>query len=467
MIWERDPARASRSAVGWHSVAMTLTNPGGTPSAASGTPQPADAERSAALEIRDRRTGREYEIPIEHTTIRARDLGQIHLADDDHGLVSYDPAFLNTASCRSAITYIDGDRGILQYRGYPIEELAERRSFLDIAWLLIHGELPTADEGARFAEDVRAASVLPDGIVALVASFPRGAHPMTMLMAGMAALSTYHPGAKDVDNAEARNREIPRFLGSTSALAGLVMRHLQGRALKLPAPTTDFARTLAANLFADDASYTPDPAIVHAIDVLLILQADHEQNCSTNAVRAVGSSRVDPFSAITAGIAALYGPLHGGANEAVMHDLREVGSVDHVPDLIRRSKSGEHKLMGFGHRIYKNYDPRATIIKRTTEEVFRVTGTNPLLDVAIAIEKAALSDDYFVSRKLYPNVDFYSGLIYEAIGLPMEMFTVFFASSRMAGWVAQWLEMIQDSEQKIARPRQVYTGPGRRSVPTA
>ena len=422
---------------------------------------------SDALTIVDNRTGAQYSVPIVDGAIRATDLRQITTGDDDPGLLSFDPAYLNTASCRSAITYIDGDRGILLYRGYPIEELAERRSFLDVAWLLIHGELPSAAEAAPFAEAVRDASALSDGIVRLIASFPRGAHPMTMLMSATAALAAYHPDARNVDDPASRVREIPRFLGSTASIAGLVMRHLQGRPLDLPPATADYARTLAANLFAEDASYAPDPAIVRAIDILLILQADHEQNCSTNAVRAVGSSRVDPYSAIAAGIAALYGPLHGGANEAVMHDLREVGSVSHVPELIRRAKSGEHKLMGFGHRIYKNYDPRATIIKKTTEEVFRVTGTNPLLDVAIAIEQAALSDDYFVSRKLYPNVDFYSGLIYEAVGLPMEMFTVFFATSRMAGWVAQWLELVQDAEQKIARPRQLYIGEARRSVPAS
>jgi citrate synthase len=446
---------------------MTLTNSGGRSSSSAAPAADSMGGPTPALEIRDGRTGREYQIPIEEAAIRARDLGQVHLAADDHGLLSYDPAFLNTASCRSAITYIDGDRGVLQYRGYPIEELAERRSYLDVAWLLIHGELPSASEAASFAAAVRDASVLPEGIVRLVTSFPQGAHPMTILMSAMAALAAYHPGAKDVDEAGSRDREIPRFLGSTSSLAGLVLRHFRGRPLELPAATDDYAGTLAANLFADGPGYAPDPAIVRAIDVLLILQADHEQNCSTNAVRAVGSSRVDPYSALAAGIAALYGPLHGGANEAVMRDLREVGSVLHVPELIRRAKSGEHKLMGFGHRIYKNYDPRATIIKKTTEDVFRVTGTNPLLDVAIAIEQAALSDDYFVSRKLYPNVDFYSGLIYEAVGLPVEMFTVFFATSRMAGWVAQWLEMIQDAEQKIARPRQLYVGQSRRGVPTA
>jgi citrate synthase len=445
---------------------MTLTNSAGQSSSA-GTSATAQTEAPGALEIRDSRTGRDYRIPIEDAAIRARDLGQIHVAADDHGVLSYDPAFLNTASCRSAITYIDGDRGILQYRGYAIEELAEGRSFLDVAWLLIHGELPTPAEAESFAAAVRAASVLPARVDDLVSSFPRGAHPMTMLMSAVAAMAAYRPDAKNVDDATARSAEIPRFLGSTSALAGLVMRHFQGRPLDLPPATADYARTLAANLFADGSDYAPDPAIVRAIDVLLILQADHEQNCSTNAVRAVGSSRVDPYSAVAAGIAALYGPLHGGANEAVMHDLRAVGSVEHVPELVARAKRGEHKLMGFGHRIYKNYDPRARIIKQTPEDVFRVTGTNPLLDVAIAIEQAALSDDYFVSRKLYPNVDFYSGLIYEALGLPMEMFTVFFATSRMAGWVAQWQEMIQDPEQKIARPRQLYVGPSRRSVPAS
>ena len=443
---------------------MTLANSDGRTSATSTA---SGAAGAAELEIHDARTGRDYRVPIEQGAIRARDLGQIHLADDDHGVLSYDPAFLNTASCRSAITYIDGDRGVLLYRGYPIEELAEQRSFLDVAWLLVHGELPTAAEAPAFAEAVRDASVLPEGIVRLIASFPRGAHPMAMLLSAFGALGAYHPEAKHVDDAALRQREIPGFLGSISSVAGLVLRHLQGRSLELPAPTADYARTLAANLFADSPDYDPDPAIVRAIDVLLILQADHEQNCSTNAVRAVGSSRVDPYSAFTGGIGALYGPLHGGANEAVMHDLREVGSVDHVPELIRRAKTGEHKLMGFGHRVYKNYDPRARIVKKTAEDVFRVTGTNPLLDVAIAIEQAALSDDYFVDRKLYPNVDFYSGLIYEAVGLPMEMFTVFFATSRMAGWVSQWLEMIQDAEQKIARPRQLYVGEARRSVPAS
>jgi len=444
---------------------MTLTNPGDRVA----TPEPETVTTGLAgrLEVHDNRTGRVYDLPIEDGAVKARDLGQIRAPDEEHGLFSYDPAFLNTASCRSAITFIDGDRGILMYRGYPIEQLAAGRSFLDVAWLLIHGELPTPTEADAFAEAVRAAGDLPEGIVRLIESFPRSAHPMSVLMSAVAALGAYHPEAKEVDDATLRQREIPTFLGSMASVVGLVFRHFQDRSLTLPPASHDYARTFAANLFSDGPDATLDPAIVRAIDVLLILQADHEQNCSTNAVRAVGSSRVDPYSAFAAGIAALYGPLHGGANEAVMRQLHEVGSVDHAADVIRKAKTGEHKLMGFGHRIYKNYDPRARIIKQTAEEVFKVTGTNPLLDVAIAIEQAALSDDYFVSRKLYPNVDFYSGLIYEALGLPMEMFTVFFAASRLAGWTAQWLELIQDPEQKIARPRQIYTGPTRREVPPA
>ncbi|HVA87762.1 MAG TPA: citrate/2-methylcitrate synthase [Candidatus Saccharimonadales bacterium] len=444
---------------------MTLSKPGGR-----GTASVADVdagEPSSTLEIRNARSGRTFEVPIADGAIRARDLGQIQVGTEGARLLSYDPAFLNTASCRSAITYIDGDRGVLLYRGYPIEELAAERSFLDVAWLLIHGELPTASQSRDFAEAVGDASALPQGIIQLVQSFPRGAHPMAILLSAVAALGAYHPEAKAVDDRELRAREVPAFLGTMASLLGVLFRHGRGRSLQLPAPTTDYAHTIAANLFADGPGYTADPAIVRAIDVLLILQADHEQNCSTNAVRAIGSSRVDPWSAFVGGIAALYGPLHGGANEAVMAQLREVGSVEHAADVIRRAKTGEHKLMGFGHRIYKNYDPRARIIKRTAEDVFAVTGTNPLLDVAIAIEQAALSDDYFVSRRLYPNVDFYSGLIYEALGLPTDMFTVFFAVSRMAGWTAQWLEMIDDPEQKIARPRQLYVGHARRDLPGA
>ncbi len=302
--------------------------------------------------------------------------------------------------------------------------------------------------------------------MALIRSFPRDAHPMAILMSAFAALGAYHPESKAVDDPGLRQREVPVFLGSVASLLGLLFRHGRGEALTLPPAGLDYPTTVAANLFGGPDAPAADPAIIRAIEVLLILQADHEQNCSTNAVRAVGSSRVDPYSAFAAGIAALYGPLHGGANEAVMQQLREVGSVDHVPEVIRRAKTGEHKLMGFGHRIYKNYDPRATIIKQTAEDLFKVTGTNPLLDVAIAIEQAALSDEYFVSRRLYPNVDFYSGLIYEALGLPSDMFTVFFAASRMSGWVAQWLELIDDAEQKIARPRQLYVGSPRRSLPT-
>jgi citrate synthase len=420
---------------------------------------------NATLHVRDGRTGREADLPIVDGSIRATDLLTLRDADARvDGLVSYDPAFMNTASCRSAITYIDGDAGILRYRGYPIEQLAGRISFLDVAWLLIDGELP--DETAReWHAAVDAGWELPPEVVRLVETFPRDAHPMAVLLAAWSALGAYRPGAKAVDDPDVRRRETPRFLGSIAALVALVFRHRTGRGTEPPAvgSGTGYAARLLASMFPDSGD-REDPALVRAIDVLLVLQADHEQNASTNAVRAVGSSRVDPYSATAAGIAALYGPLHGGANEAVVRALHEIGSISNVPDYIAAVKRGEHRLMGFGHRVYKSYDPRARIIKRTAEDVFAVTGTNPLLDVALEIERVALSDRYFVERKLYPNVDFYSGLIYEAIGLPVDTYTTLFAVARMAGWVAQWLEMIVDPEQKIARPRQIYVGPGERSL---
>ncbi|HEY3523795.1 MAG TPA: citrate/2-methylcitrate synthase [Candidatus Limnocylindrales bacterium] len=425
------------------------------------------ATPAPALEIRDGRTGHEHEIAIADGAIRATDLLSIGEAHTDHpGLMSYDPAFMNTASCRSAITYIDGDAGILRYRGYPIEQLAERLDFLDVAWLLIHGELPDAAASRRWALDVAGASDLPREIVELVATFPVDAHPMAVLMAAWSALGAYHPEAKAVDDQAAREAEVPRFIGSIASLAALVFRHRTERPFELPTPDdkAGYARRLLGAMFPE-AAKSSDPALTRAVDVLLILQADHEQNASTNAVRAVGSTRVDPYSATAAGIAALYGPLHGGANEAVVRMLHEIGSVDRVPTYIESVKRVERKLMGFGHRVYKSYDPRAKIIRRTAEEVFAVTGTNPLLDVALAVERVALEDEYFVSRKLYPNVDFYSGLIYEAMGLPPDTYTTIFAVARMAGWIAQWLELIADPEQKIARPRQIYTGPGERPVP--
>ena len=416
-----------------------------------------------ALDVHDRRTGRDYRLRIEEGAIRATELADVRAEQPESaGLLSYDPGFMNTASCRSAITYVDGDRGILRYRGYPIEQLAGRIPFIDVAALLVEGDLPDGAAARRWRDAVASGEVLPNAIVALVETFPPDAHPMAVLLAAWSALGAYHPDAKSVDDQATRDRVAPRFLGSIAALAALVFRHRTGRPTTIDRPTGDFAARLYGSMFPE----APDvsPALTRAIDILLILQADHEQNCSTNAVRAVGSSRVDPYSATAAGIAALYGPLHGGANEAVVRALHEIGSVDRVGPYIEGVKRGQHRLMGFGHRVYKSYDPRARIIKRTAEEVFAVTGTNPLLDVALEVERVALSDPYFVDRKLYPNVDFYSGLIYEAMGLPVDTYTIVFAVARMAGWIAQWLEMIADPEQKIARPRQIYVGPGVREL---
>jgi citrate synthase len=429
----------------------------------SETPRSSPAE--AALDIRDGRTGVDYRLRIEDGAIRATELAQVRTHDQDApGLLSYDPGFMNTASCRSAITYVDGDRGILRYRGYPIEQLAGSVPFLDVAALLVEGELPDDAGARRWQDSVAAGESLPDEIVALVETFPPDAHPMSVLLAAWSALGAYHPETKAVDGDDIRRSIPPEFLGGVAAVVALVFRHRTGRRIRIDRPIGDFATRLYAAMFPDVPR--PDPALARAIDILLILQADHEQNCSTNAVRAVGSSRVDPYSATAAGMAALYGPLHGGANEAVVRALHQIGSVDRVGPYIDGVKRGEHRLMGFGHRVYKSYDPRARIIKRTAEEVFAVTGTNPLLDVALEVERVALADRYFVERKLYPNVDFYSGLIYEAMGLPIDTYTTVFAVARMAGWIAQWLEMIGDPEQKIARPRQIYVGRAERNLPT-
>ena len=414
------------------------------------------------LTVQDNRTGRTYQLPIEEGSIRANDLRQVKVDPDDFGLMSYDPGFLNTASCRSAITYIDGDRGILLYRGYPIEELAGQVSFLDIAYLLIHGEMPSEAQAKEWAQVVARDSTVPEGIVRLIQSFPREGHPMAILLSAVGALGAYHPEAKDVENPQLRAQAATRLIGVVSTLAGLIYRHRTGRALETPAPTGDYARDFVANLWADGPDYVPPQALVDAIDVLFVLHADHEQNASTNAVRGVASTGIDPYSAIAAGVAALYGPAHGGANEAVLRMLREIATVEHAATFVERVRAGERRLMGFGHRVYKNYDPRARIIKQTAEQVFAVTGTNPLLEVALMLESAALNDSYFIDRRLYPNVDFYSGVIYEALGLPVEMFTVLFAVARTSGWVAQWLESMTDEEQKIARPRQIYIGPPRR-----
>ena len=442
---------------------MTIAEVKEMPKSLEAEPAPETAE---ALTITDRRTGKAYEVPITNGTIRAMDLRQIKVAPDDFGLMSYDPAFLNTASCRSRVTFIDGDKGILRYRGYPIEQLAENCTYLEVAYLLLYGELPNKRQFQDWEHSITFHTMIHESLKKFMDGFNYDAHPMGMLIATVAAMSTFYPDAHNIQDAVSRTKQTYRLIAKMPTLAAFAYRHSMGMPYVYPDNSLSYTENFLNMLFKmPSETYKPHPAVAKALDVLFILHADHEQNCGTHVMRGIGSSHPDPYSAVAGAAAALYGPLHGGANEAVMRDLREVGSVDHVPELIRRAKTGEHKLMGFGHRIYKNYDPRARIIKQTAEDVFQETGTNPLLDVAIAIEQAALSDDYFVSRKLYPNVDFYSGLIYEAVGLPVEMFTVFFATSRMAGWSAQWLEMIQDPEQKIARPRQLYVGPSRRHLP--
>jgi citrate synthase len=420
---------------------------------------------SSALSLTDPRTGKSYSLPLTDDTIRAIDLRQVHATEDDFGLMSYDPAYLNTASCRSAITYIDGDVGVLMYRGYPIEELAGKVSFQDITYLLLNGELPTPAQSKEWAATIARDSVVPEGVIKLIQSFPQEAHPMAVLMSAVAAMGAYYPESKKVRDAAERKKHISRLIGTVGVLAGVIFRHHQGKKQIAPKVTGNYAADLLYALYAEDESYKPDPALVQALDILLVLHADHEQNCSSTSVRTVGSSEADPYSATAGGIGALYGPLHGGANEAVLIQLREIGDKNNVGEFVNAVKTRSRNMMGFGHRVYKNYDPRARIVKQATDAVFAVTGTNPLLEVAIALEGVALADDYFVSRKLYPNVDFYSGLIYEALGLPAGMFTVMFAVGRMPGWLAQWDEMIADDEQKIARPRQVYTGQARRSVP--
>ena len=412
------------------------------------------------LSVTDSRTGQTYEFPISEGTIRATDLRQIKVSDEDFGLMTYDPAFMNTASCRSAITFLDGDAGVLRYRGYPIEQLAAQSTFLEVAWLLIHGELPTAKELDGFNKEIAERMVVAAEVGESIKAFSKDAHPMGILEAGFGHLSTLYPEAKEIESAPERMEAIMNTIAKMPTIGAMAFRHNQGKEPVAPDPSLDYSTNILKMFFGAD--YEIDPRLVRALDILLILHADHEQNCSTSAVRAVGSSQVDTYSAVNAGIAALYGPLHGGANEAVLVMLREIGSADNVSGFMEKVKSREALLMGFGHRVYKNYDPRATIIKKACDDVFEVTGVNPLLEVAVALEGTALADDFFIQRKLYPNVDFYSGLIYEALGIPAEMFTVMFAIGRAPGWVAQWLEMIQDKEQKIARPRQVYIGSGER-----
>ena len=415
------------------------------------------------LTITDNRTGKQYEVPITDGTIRAIDLRQIKVEADEFGMLSYDPAFLNTANCRSSITFIDGDKGILRYRGYPIEQLAERSTFVETAWLLLNGELPAKEELAAWTAEIGRHAELHENVKKLVEGFRHDAHPMGVFLSVVGALSTLFPDAKRVLDAESRRTQIARLIAQVPAVAACTYRHSVGRPYVAPDPELSYAGNFLSMLYRGiEREYRPDPVLEHALDVLFILHADHEQNCSTSAMRGIGSSQADPFAALAGAAAALYGPLHGGANEAVLRMLAEIGSVDQIPGFIRSVKDGERRLMGFGHRVYKSYDPRAAVIKETAHRVFEVTGRNPLLDVALELERIALQDDYFVGRRLYPNVDFYSGLIYEAMGFDPGMFPVLFAIGRTAGWVAQWQEMLEDKEQRIARPRQIYTGAAKR-----
>jgi len=415
--------------------------------------------RDESLTITDNRTGKTYKVPIENGAIRAIDLRQIKTEEDDFGLMTYDPGFLNTASCQSRITYIDGERGILNYRGYPIEQLAESSTFVETAYLIIHGELPTRQQLEDWTYHITHHTIIHRNIEKFIDGFHYDAHPMGVLLSTVAALSTFYPDAHDIMNPESRQLQTYRLLAKMPTLAAFAYRHSIGMPYAYPDNDLNYTGNFLNMLFKKtELKYRPDPVLERALDVLFILHADHEQNCSTSAMRSVGSSQVDPYSATADAAAALYGPLHGGANEAVLRMLTEIGSKEHIPDFIRRVKAGEGRLMGFGHRVYKNYDPRARIIKRMADEVFKVTGKNPLLEIALELEKIALEDEYFIKRKLYPNVDFYSGLIYQAMGFPITIFPVLFAIARTAGWVAQWIEMIGDADQKIARPRQIYLG---------
>jgi citrate synthase len=417
-----------------------------------------------SLTITDNRTGKQYEIPIKHDTIRALDLRQIKVHPDDFGMISYDPAFTNTASCTSKITFIDGDKGILEYRGYPIEELAEKSTFLETAYLILYGELPTRDQLNEWTYNITHHTFIHESIKKFLDGFHYDAHPMGMLISTVAALSTFYPDAKDIFNVDSRRKQTYRLIGKMPTLSAFAYRHSLGMPFAYPDNDLSYCGNFLNMLFrTTELKYRANPTLERALDILFILHADHEQNCSSTAMRGVGSSHVDPYSATAAATAALYGPLHGGANEAVLHMLVDIGSVDKVPAYIKSVKAGEHKLMGFGHRVYKNYDPRARIVKHIAYEVFDVMGRNPMIDIALECERIALEDDYFVSRKLYPNVDFYTGLIYQSMGFPMTMFPVLFAIPRTAGWIAQWEEMLLDPEQKIARPRQVYLGAPRRN----
>ena len=416
-------------------------------------------ESNGQITATDSRSGETIEIPVIDSTVRATDLLQLRDPATGDVLRSYDPAFMNTAACRSAVTYLDGDAGILQYRGYPIEQLAENSTYLEVAYLLIYGELPTSDQLADWTHEITIHTFVHENLKSFMHGFRYDAHPMGMLLASVGALSTFYPDANLIHDDEVRQSHVVRLISKMPTLAAFAYRHSRGMPYVYPDNDLSYAGNFLSMIYKiAELKYQPDPRLERALDILFILHADHEQNCSTTAVRTVGSSQVDPYSAIAAGVAALYGPLHGGANEAVLRMLRRIETKDRVPEFIEGVKAGNERLMGFGHRVYKNFDPRATIIKKACDDVFEVTGVSPLLEVAVELENIALGDEYFVSRKLYPNVDFYSGLIYEALGMPVEMFPVLFAIPRTSGWIAQWLEMVDDPEQKIARPRQIYTG---------
>ena len=426
----------------------------------------AAAERQDTLTVTDNRTGETYEVPISDGTVKAMDFRQMKTGEDDFGLMTYDPAYTNTASCRSEITFIDGEAGILQHRGYSIEDLCEHATYLEVAYLLVHGELPSADQLSDWVHEITIHTYVHENIKEFLSGFRYDAHPMGMLLGCVGALSTFYPEAKAIDDEDERHMAAVRLIAKVPTLAAFAYRHSLGLPYIYPDNDLSYPGNFLSMLYKmTEVKYEPDPRLERALDVLWILHADHEQNCSTSAVRAVGSSEVDPYSAVAAGVAALYGPLHGGANEAVLRMLDRIERVENIPDFLQGVKDKKEKLMGFGHRVYKNYDPRARIIKKNVDEVFEVTGINPKIKIAVELEKHALEDEYFTERKLYPNVDFYSGLIYEALKIPTDMFTVMFAIPRTSGWIAQWLEMVQDGETKIARPRQLYVGATRRDVP--
>ena len=415
-----------------------------------------------SLTVTDNRTGKTYELPVTDGTIRATDLRQIKVADDDFGMMTYDPAFMNTAACRSSITFIDGDKGILRYRGYPIEQLAERATFLEVAYLLSEGELPNKGQLAKWEEEIKYHTYVHTNITKFLEGFRYDAHPMGMLLGAVGAMSTFYPDAKNIHDPANRYLQRVRLLAKLPTIAAFAFRHSRGLPYEFPRNDLDYIGNFVNMTFSIGGRHQPNKVLQRALEILLILHADHEQNCSTSAVRAVGSSHVDPFSAVSAGIAALYGPLHGGANEAVLQMLDEIGDKKTIPSFIEKVKGGSDRLMGFGHRVYKSYDPRAKLIKKVAYDVFEQTGLNPKLEIAMELERIALEDEYFVKRRLYPNVDFYSGIIYQAMGFPTEMFPVLFAIPRTIGWLTQWEEMLLDDDQKIGRPRQLYLGPDER-----